>query len=148
MRYLLAIIFVFLISGCVISKESESSNSVLLDYDDFGPQVMAHDLIGMKWWQWDSHGDPTPTECDIKVVVYRNVDISEISEEYPVNEGKKLDYRYLKYEDAVPFLEEKIEEDIVPSVTERLRKTLNTILKALGKNHSIRPRAAPGEFGR
>jgi len=33
---------------------------VLLDYNDFGPQIIAQEVISMEWWQWQDHGDSDP----------------------------------------------------------------------------------------
>jgi len=132
MRILLILCLLVLISSCRKLPVGNDSNAVVLEYEDFGPQVIAYQLLGMYWWQWDNHGDSRPTEYDIHVVVYKNINLHEISERYPVNQNLKQDYRYIKYNDALEYLYARINEDIEPAVTERLKRTLSTIQKKLG----------------
>lgn len=98
-----------------------------MDYVDFGPQVIAHEIIGMEWWQWQDQGDPSPREYAIKVVVYKDASEAEVKQEFPVNPGKQIDYRYLEYLRALEYLDEKINEDVVESVTDTLKSTRETI---------------------
>ncbi len=117
------------LTGCGHKQQT----TMLLDYDDFGPQVAAHEIIGMAWWQWDQHGDPDPGEpYDIKVVVYRDISLEQVRELFPVREEKGQDYRYLSCEQAYSYLNETILEDVVPEVTGRLRQTRTRIEKELG----------------
>jgi len=107
--------------------------TMVLDYDDFGPQVAAHEALGMAWWQWDTHGDPDPDHpYDIKVVVYRDVSLEQVQELFPVIEEKAQDYRYLPYERAISYLDETILEDVLAEVTDRLRQTKARIEGKLG----------------
>jgi hypothetical protein len=43
--------------GCA---HAEVKNIVVLDYNDFGPQATAYELLGMDWLQWQLHGDSRP----------------------------------------------------------------------------------------
>jgi hypothetical protein len=70
-----------LIAGCA---HSEVKSMLVLDYDDFGPQAAAYELLGMQWWQWQAHGESRPNKCDIKVVVYEGVSLGSVKQQYPV----------------------------------------------------------------
>ncbi len=93
--------------GC----SSISNRTMALSYQDFGPQVAAYKTIGMEWWQWDNVGDCNPNyQYDVKVVVYRNASAKTVKAAYPVSKELKHDYRYLKYEAACDYLDNKISE--------------------------------------
>lgn len=85
------------------------AESAVFDYDDFGPQILAYEMIGFQWYQWNSSGGSEPKKTDtIKVVVYWDESIEEIQKKYPVNEGKKKDYRYLSFDKAMEYLDSSI----------------------------------------
>lgn len=87
------------------------SQYVLFNYEDFGPQAMAWETIGMQWWQWDNHGDSDPNSIyDIKVVVYRDISLKEIQSVFPVVEAAKKDFRYIEYTEAIKYLDRNIDE--------------------------------------
>ena len=86
---------------------SPCAHTVILPYEDFGPQVMSYELIGMGWNQWKSEGHELPDDVDIRVVVYRGVELEEVRKQFPVVQGKS-DYRYLKYARAIQFLQEQV----------------------------------------
>ena len=120
------LIFFFSIGSTGYAKE----NIKIFNYSDFGPQIIAHEVIGMEWWQWDNFGNPSPGyEYEIKVVVFKDIALKKIMEMYPVNKSKQQDFRYLKYETAIGYLNEKINENILPEVTEILRKTRLELIK-------------------
>lgn len=122
---------IFILSGTVYSQ-----NILVLKYDDFGPQAAAWELIGTKWWQWDSHGDSHPdTEYDINVVVYRGISLDNVKARYPVIKEKKQDYRYLEYEKAIKYFDDTIKENILPEVTLKIQKTRDIIINELGKDN-------------
>lgn len=118
MRILL--ILFSLISGCV---QASSNNTLVLDYKDFGPPSAAYELIGNDWWQWLPHGDPRPKSYKIKVVVFRGIDLKKAKQLFPVNEHKKQDYRYVKYTDAMNYLNQNIKQDLLPDVTKIFKST-------------------------
>lgn len=70
---------------------------------------MAYELIGYDWNEWKPYGDDSPNDVDIKVVVYRGVELGELRKQFPVVKGKS-DYRYLEYAPAIQFLQEQIKE--------------------------------------
>lgn len=86
---------------------SPCAHTAIFSYEDFGPQVMSYELIGMAWNQWKSEGHELPDDVDVKVVVYRGVELEEVRKQFPVVKGKS-DYRYLEYARAVQFLQEQI----------------------------------------
>jgi hypothetical protein len=68
---------------------------------------MSYELIGYAWNEWRSGGDELPDDVDIKVVVYRGVELEELRKQFPVVQGKS-DYRYLEYARAIQFLQEQV----------------------------------------
>lgn len=106
-------IYLFILSSLLIVACNNSPKQyAIFNYEDFGPQAMAWEEIGMQWWQWDSQGissDPNYT-YDIKVVVYRDMPLSHIKSLYPVDKAKKKDFRYFEYHDVIKYLDEKIKE--------------------------------------
>jgi len=94
LAFILACVFLF--ASCAIKHESRAS-TVVLSYQELGPQVAVYELIGFEWYQWNNHGGSNPNEVDnVKVVVYRNVSLDKVKEMYPVV-VRKQDYRYLDY---------------------------------------------------
>ena len=89
-------------------SQSGSAPMLLLDYEDFGPQVMAHELIGFQWYQWDAHGSEDPgVHYDIRVVVHEKGQLEQARKRYPVVKGK-TDYRYVDAEFAIAYLDRMI----------------------------------------
>jgi hypothetical protein len=107
MKTFLFILAALLIFGC----KNSSKSYAIFDYEDFGPQSMAWEIIGMQWWQWDNHGDSDPnSKCDIKVVVYSDVSLKEMKSLFPINKAKKKDFRYMEYHDSIKYLIRNIEK--------------------------------------
>ncbi|WP_157209853.1 hypothetical protein [Marinimicrobium agarilyticum] len=104
----------------------------MFDYNDFGPQVIAHEVIGMEWWQWQPHGDSRPKDYDVKVVVYRNVTLEDVKAQFPVVPEEEQDYRYLEYGTALEYLNDKISDDVSKNVTDRLKETRERVVNTLG----------------
>ncbi len=94
---LIAIATCFLTLGVSTSRASD----VVLPYSAFGPQVAAYELIGMEWWQWESHGDGTGIAPPIKVVVFWDQSLEETAKRHPVNQEKLQDFRYVEYSKAI-----------------------------------------------
>ena len=124
----LLVSILLLVTGCV-STDSTNPNWLLMNYTDFGPQVIAQEIIGMEWWQWQDHGDSVDRSYAIKVVVYNDIAEEIAKRAFPVNPEKNLDYRYVEYEKALEYLDEKIDENVVESVTEKLNGTREVLLK-------------------
>jgi hypothetical protein len=117
--------------------------TVVFRYADFGPQVIAYELIGFNWYQWDCSGcGDLRKQHDIRIVVYRNINLSKVKELYPIVIGE-TDYRYVEYNESVNFLNGKIVEltnslkddrensDLYLSLKNTLEKTRNKIIHAL-----------------
>ena len=112
----------FLFVGCSKRHKKEANqpvvhqtvcppSAIFFEYRDFGPQAMAHELLGMEWYQWQPHGDSDPKSIDdIKVIVFNDMTLTKVQELYPVNPEKKHDYRYVHIDRARKFLQEKIAE--------------------------------------
>ncbi len=128
----LAVLLLFaLLTSCSVHSRQEV---VLLNYNDFGPQIIAREVIGMEWWQWQDHGDSDPaTVYPVKVAVYRSIPLTEVEQRHPVEPEQKKDFRYLEYQRALRFLDEKIAENIQENVTEQLKATRKKIVSQLGE---------------
>ena len=113
----------------------KANNTIVLSYNDFGPQVVTHEQIGMGWYQWNSQGPDDPNASDdVKVVVYRNISVDEVKRMYPVIKGKQ-DYRYLEYQSALKLLKQYEQDPFWNSYKEtrdRATQTKEKILAALG----------------
>lgn len=128
MKPLIFACFAVVLFSCA---NQQINNTIVLDYEDFGPQVLSHEIVGMQWWQWQSREDSKLAFYDIKVVVYRNIPIEAVKSLYSVKEKKLKDYRYLSYENAMQYLDESISENVLPVVTERLKNTKAKIVTHL-----------------
>ena len=124
------------------------SNTIVLPYNAFGPQAMAHQIIGFGWYQWRCSGCGylnAPAD-DVRVVVYRGITREETIRRYPVVMNEQ-DYRYLSYEDAVAYLVEQEREATEIRLTEvaaRLKATREQILGELSGPSRTWPVATPG----
>lgn len=127
MRAIILILLTLISVSCTFSPTPKNANTLILKYEDFGPQVIAQEVLGMEWWQWNDHGDSRPKKYNILVVVYKNIDLDSVSKLYPVNMESEHDYRYLEHDIAMQYLKDRIREDIEPSVTSRLKSTLSVI---------------------
>ncbi len=126
MAKLLSLIFItniIVLTGCAPSQISkteplaahqEASSSVsneyhiMLSYKDFGPE--AESLLGVHHWQWDDVENRKPVKYDIKVIVYRNTPLDEITNRFPVIPETHTDYRYIEYSEARKFIDSRIQD--------------------------------------
>lgn len=89
---------------------SRPPHTLVLAYHDFGPQVLAAELLGMEWWQWEGGGSWELDDAfDVRVVVYRGMTLAEVQVEYPTVVGE-ADYRYVSYDEAVVYLDRSLAE--------------------------------------
>lgn len=86
------------------------AGEVILPYSAFGPQVAAYELLGMEWWQWESHGDGLGREYPIKVVVFWDQSEEEVAKRYPVNREMLQDFRYVEYSKAIKHMTSLIKD--------------------------------------
>ncbi len=107
----------------------QKANTVSLDYRAFGPQAMAYEIIGNEWWQWQEGGAISGQSYDINVIVYRNVTARELREKFPLVKEQLIDPRYLKYDDAIAYLDKHIAENLNPELTDRLSATRKTLIE-------------------
>jgi hypothetical protein len=124
----------FLIISCSSATPATKSTAavLLLDYQDFGPQVIAHELIGMEWYQWNATGDEKLRD-PIVVVVYRAQDEKDVRKLYPVDRATKHDYRYVSQKAATDFLHSQIDDlnrdrDIDATLRKELLQTYRATL--------------------
>lgn len=119
---LIVLTLLVLLNGCTASSERYRLDYVVFEYEDFGPQAMAYELIGMQVWQWQDFVSDPDEEFDIRVVVFEG-DRDLFQKKFKTIPAQQLDYRLVSYPDAVQYLNHQIEENIMPVVTERLERT-------------------------
>lgn len=123
------------------------NNILILEYADFGIQAMAYELIGYQWYQWNSQGDPNPdTQYNIKVVVYKDLELKQVKDLYPIQKDLKWDYRYIEYTRAIQYCDKQLKQieefsetdhdkenhDLYNELTSRLQNTKTQIETQLG----------------
>lgn len=131
MKKLVLAALLLMLSACASRL---SKTTVVFEYADFGPQAMAYGLLGPKRLPWAPETPLVIGEGNIYVVVYRGIDKSEVVAAYPPDEHRKADYRYVNYSDAMTYLDIKIAQNVLGSVTTRLESTRQTVVKVLGPN--------------
>ena len=100
------------------------AEALVLHYADFGPQVVAHRLLGPEWWQWETHGDSDPkTQYLIRIVVYDEESESNVRTQYPLIPSENKDYRWIPLNQAIQYLDEEISKDTLERTTASLKKT-------------------------
>lgn len=130
MKIILTIFALLTLLSC---NSNSSAKIIVLNYDDFGPQIIAYEVIGMGWWQWEDHGDSRPKKYDIKVVIYKDINLEKVKSLYPTDSKKEKDYRYLEYRLAMKYLDSRIEENVEAAVTKKLLSTKKTLLNIVGE---------------
>ena len=101
---LIVLSVVLCFSGC-----SDRRQVVVLSYSDFGPQVVAVDLLGPEWNPWDAHGDQLDPDVPIVVVVFDGISLEEARRQYPTVEGQS-DFRWIPKRQAVEWLHARLLE--------------------------------------
>lgn len=129
-----ALIFVLLLPLALVANSGcrgrmKQADVLILDYDAFGPPVIAHELLGPEWWQWQPHGDSRPRKYKVKVVVYGSIPKAEVERRYPVDRTKEQDFRYVSKQAGVEYLDKNIEDAPVDSVRQRLLETRAAIAR-------------------
>ena len=101
-----------IITACLLILAGPAcwAGEVILPYPAFGPQAAACKLIGMEWWQWDSHGDSRPRDYPIKVVVFWDQTLEETAKRHPVDQAKLRDFRYVEYSKAIVHMRKVIKD--------------------------------------
>lgn len=124
----LKLLIIFLaLTSCSCSTQ-QKLNYTTLKYDNFGPQAMTHELIGMNWRQWLEPGGFQPKDTfDIQVVVYCDGQRLDIEKRFSVDTTTQKDYRYITKNDAIGYLNGHIKEDLLYEVTQQLAATKQTI---------------------
>jgi hypothetical protein len=117
-----------LATACATRAEAVST---VLPYGSFGPQAMSYEVLGFEWWQWQPHGDSRPRKYDVRVVVYCNASTDAVARLYPVDRKAERDYRYITYDRALSFLDENIQQDVDPALTDELRATRKELVERL-----------------
>ena len=106
-----------------------NAGTALFQYDDFGPQVAVHEFLGFGWFQWENSGDENPeTDRGVKVVVYWDEKLEDVKRQYPVDQEKLQDFRYVEIGKATWHLQNLIGEfKSMKLKTDRLEKTLREL---------------------
>ena len=106
----LTLVFILGVIGFSISlhrNRSRFPNSFVMKYTDFGPPGSSDELLGAE--ASGQQADELNSRDDIKVVVYRNVDLATVKRTYPELGGKSV-YRYVEYSQAIDYLDKRIAE--------------------------------------
>ena len=125
---LLTILILTLLVACT---DPPNKSILVLKYSEFGSQVIAHEIIGYEWWQWQAHGKSRPSDYDVEVVVYQGETLDTVKKLYPISQRENKDYRYLEYEKAMYYLDLKINENTLDEVTQKLKKTRLKLMNEL-----------------
>jgi hypothetical protein len=112
---IVALIIAFILGVIAFSislhrNRSHFPNSFVMKYSDFGAPGSSDELLGPESSQGsDQRADDPSRSDDIKIVVYRNVDLATVKKTYPEFGGKSV-YRYVEYSQAIDYLDKQIEE--------------------------------------
>lgn len=124
--------------GCSL-KDSAEAQSMVFAYSDFGPQMIACELLGMEYYEWDPPMEDDPYhKYNIKVVVYEHVTLDEVRRAFPTVKGK-VDYRYVERRRAITHVKAKIAEldqwggDELKPVRDQLVRTLQDLESKFGR---------------
>ncbi|WP_104400874.1 hypothetical protein [Vibrio penaeicida] len=126
----------FLIIMFAFSFSINANSSItVMDYNDFGPPSLSGKLLGVEWFQWQSHGDSKPRNYPVKVVVYEGYELEKVESLYPVNSAKEQDFRYVTFDSAVDFIDSSLidlkalqdEGAPVANIVSKLEKTKDTL---------------------
>ncbi len=98
-----AFIVFFLLSSCVYKEKP-----IVLDYSDFGPQVLSYETLGFSWYEWNSHG--SKEKDNVKVIVYKNLKSSAHKRYIDSQSPPAVDYRFISHQKAMDYLNKNIEE--------------------------------------
>src|SRR5687767_13206565 len=91
-------------------NRSHFPNSFVMKYADFGSPISSDELFGSEAFQRsDQRVVELSSGDDIKIVVYRNVDLATVKRTYP-ELGAKSVYRYVEYSQGMDYLNKRIEE--------------------------------------
>ncbi|RTZ20081.1 hypothetical protein [Vibrio penaeicida] len=117
------------------SSINANSSITVMNYHDFGPPSLSGKLLGVEWFQWQSHGDSKPRNYPVKVVVYEGYELEKVESLYPVNSAKEQDFRYVTFDSAVDFIDSSLidlkalqdEGAPVANIVSKLEKTKDTL---------------------
>ena len=85
-------------------------NTLVMNYSDFKPSSRAYELLGFESDERNVQEPDNPnSEIEVKVVIYRNVDLATVRKAYPTFGGKPH-YHFVEYGEAIDFLEKQISE--------------------------------------
>ena len=129
---MIRIILISLVTLLAACSSNISENVAIFKYEDFGPPVIASEVIGMDWWQWQKSGDSRPKKYSVQIVVYKGISLEKVKNKYPVVAEEEKDYRYLEYSNAVKYLDRVISENVIEKLTTKLIKTRENLANKLG----------------
>lgn len=129
MRSCFAVVLLVLCGGCASRVEKSTA---VFEYADFGPRVMAYNLLGPKNLQWEPEVPIMIGQGKVYVVIYRGLPVEAVERHYPQDRSRNIDYRYIQYGEALNYLDAKIERNLLRRVTERLRRTRDKLIAVLG----------------
>ena len=91
-------------------NRSHFPNTLVMDYSEFKPSSRSYELLGFESDQRNIQESDNPnSEIEVKVVIYRTVDLATVKKTYPTF-GSTPDYHFVEYGEAMSFLEKQISE--------------------------------------
>ena len=127
--FVIGLAALFLLGGCATRLQK---STIVLEYDDFGPQAMAYKLIGKKRMPWAPDTPVMIGEGHIYVVVYKGVPVEDLEIRYSADADANIDYRLVPYEQAITYLDTQIAQNILRKVTLKLEGTRTKVQSKLG----------------
>lgn len=114
---------------CIVGCASAPAERYLeLTYVDFGPQAMAYPLLGQNRLGYLPHAPMGLGLGEVRVIVYRPPATAEAAAaRYPPDPLSQLDFRYLTAADALSYLDQRIQQNLLGRITERLHRTRQRI---------------------
>lgn len=125
------IIIVLLLASLTACASPPSDRTLVLRYSDFGPQAMAYHLIGPNRLPWDPDTPVFVGHNAVRIVIYRGIDLETVKSLYPPDERRNIDYRYVSFQDALRYLDAKIDRNLLIRITQKLKDTREQIYLTL-----------------
>ena len=123
LQQLARIINALLLASLLACASPPTDRTLVLQYNDFGPQAMAYHLIGPNRLPWDPDTPIFVGHDAVRVVIYRGIDLETVKSLYPPDRPRNIDYRYVSYQDALRYLDAKIHRNLLIRITQKLENT-------------------------
>lgn len=113
------------LAGCA---SAPGARYLELTYVDFGPQAMAYPLLGQNQLSYRPSAPMGLGLGEVRVIIYRAPATVETAvERFAPDPFNQRDYRYVGAQEALRYLEQRIEQNLLHKVTARLSSTRQRI---------------------